>query len=527
MKQIGPAVSAEETVAPWPFVDRRVNDRRWSGDEVPADSPDMNVSVFDLAAQRVALRQRAHPATNWHRSYRKAVLGIDVVMVVIASLVAHVAGPLVTNGGFRPSLLAALVAPSVWVVCMSAACGYDSEVLDHPVTELKAELRALATAMLVAAAVGYLLRAEVARNYLVATVLLVAILIPIGRFAGRRVVVLLRARGKCLQRVLFIGHERSVHVIIRQAAQQRGQGLDIVGACVPSGRSDLIQAAGVPVLGDLSQALEVALREAVEVVVIAPCVEMSEGGLRRLGWALEESGIELMVSPGILDVSSPRLRVSSVCGMPTVRVTHPTFRGPRVVVKAVLDRALAGVLLLMFAPLLLALAVLIPLDSTGSPVFRQTRVGRGGSLFTVYKLRTMHMGAEARQAELLARNVNGDGLLFKVRDDPRVTRVGRWLRRTSLDELPQLVNVLLGQMSLVGPRPPLPTEVARYGQDLSRRLLVKPGVTGLWQVSGRSDLTWEESMRLDLRYVENWSLALDTLILWRTMSTVVRGAGAY
>jgi len=176
--------------------------------------------------------------------------------------------------------LAALVAPSVWVVCMAAACGYDSEVLDHPVTELKAELRALATAMLVAAAVGYLLRAEVARNYLVATVLLVAILIPIGRFAGRRVVVLLRARGKCLQRVLFIGHERSVHVIIRQAAQQRGQGLDIVGACVPSGRSDLIQAAGVPVLGDLSQALEVALREALAPLVDHPHVaEVRQTGM--------------------------------------------------------------------------------------------------------------------------------------------------------------------------------------------------------------------------------------------------------
>jgi len=305
------------------------------------------------------------------------------------------------------------------------------------------------------------------------------------------------------------------------------RGLDIVGVCVPGGRSKLLQDAGVPVLGDLTRTLEVALREAVDVVVVAPCVELSEGALRRLGWALEESGVELMVSPGLLDVSSPRLRVSSVCGLPTVHVAAPSFRGARVVVKGILDRVLAAALLMLSAPLLLVLATTISLDSPGSPLFRQTRVGRGGSLFTIYKLRTIHVGAESRLVELLDDNNCDDGLLFKLHDDPRITRLGRWLRRTSLDELPQLVNVVLGDMSLVGPRPPLPTEVARYGRDLSRRLLVKPGITGLWQIEGRSRTTFDEMVRMDLRYIREQCLWLDVKILFKTPLAVLKGDGAY
>jgi len=521
------ASTEETTVAPWPFVDRRVSDRRWSGRVPEAGSPANSDSIFDFAANRLALRQRPRRAIGWQRRYRQAVLGVDVVAVSLASFAAHWFGPLAPGDGLRPDLLGALVAPLVWVLCMGAAGGYRGRVLNHPASEVKAGVKSAGTALLVVCAVAYLLRADLARGYLVAAVTLSAVLVADGRFVCRRFVTSLRARGKCLHRVLFIGHERSVHVVVRHSMSEPNRGLDIVGVCVPGGRSKLLQDAGVPVLGDLTRTLEVALREAVDVVVVAPCVELSEGALRRLGWALEESGVELMVSPGLLDVSSPRLRVSSVCGLPTVHVAAPSFRGARVVVKGVLDRVLAATLLMVSAPLLLVLAITISLDSPGPPLFRQTRVGRGGSLFTIYKLRTMHVGAESRLVELLDDNNCDDGLLFKLHDDPRITRLGRWLRRTSLDELPQLVNVVLGDMSLVGPRPPLPTEVARYGRDLSRRLLVKPGITGLWQVSGRSDLSWDESMRLDLRYVENWSLALDARILWRTFSSVVRGAGAY
>jgi exopolysaccharide biosynthesis polyprenyl glycosylphosphotransferase len=195
--------------------------------------------------------------------------------------------------------------------------------------------------------------------------------------------------------------------------------------------------------------------------------------------------------------------------------------------KTAFDRITASVALLLLSPVLLGVALLVRKDSAGPAFFRQTRVGKDGKSFTMIKFRSMYTDAEARLAELQQQNQNADGLLFKMRDDPRVTRIGRVLRRYSLDELPQLVNVLNGSMSLVGPRPPLPREVANYGDAVRRRLLVKPGLTGLWQVSGRSDLSWEDSVRLDLRYVENWSLTMDLQVLWKTCRAVLGGSGAY
>jgi exopolysaccharide biosynthesis polyprenyl glycosylphosphotransferase len=237
--------------------------------------------------------------------------------------------------------------------------------------------------------------------------------------------------------------------------------------------------------------------------------------------------VELLVAPGLTEVAGPRLHMRPFIGLPLVHVEEPEFRGPKRLVKEVLDRLGAAALVLLVLPVLLAIAVAVRVDTPGPVFFRQQRIGKTGRPFTMLKFRSMVVDAEARRAELAARNQNADGLLFKVADDPRVTRVGRLLRRLSLDELPQLLNVLGGSMSLVGPRPPLPSEVARYDDDVRRRLLVKPGLTGLWQISGRSDLTWEEAVRLDLRYVENWSLALDLSILWRTFSAVLHADGAY
>jgi lipopolysaccharide/colanic/teichoic acid biosynthesis glycosyltransferase len=204
----------------------------------------------------------------------------------------------------------------------------------------------------------------------------------------------------------------------------------------------------------------------------------------------------------------------------------PTFTGGRRAIKGVVDRMGAAILLLLFAPLMMFVGLLVLVDSRGGAFYRQRRVGKGGREFTILKFRTMVAGAHGARDELADRN-EGAGLLFKLRRDPRVTRVGTVLRRYSIDELPQLFNVLTGSMSLVGPRPPLPEESAAYGPDIRRRLLVKPGLTGLWQISGRSDLSWEEAVRLDLRYVEDWSLALDTVILWKTLRAVLYGQGAY
>ncbi|HEY4629941.1 MAG TPA: sugar transferase, partial [Blastococcus sp.] len=243
-------------------------------------------------------------------------------------------------------------------------------------------------------------------------------------------------------------------------------------------------------------------------------------------WQLEGSGIELLVSPGLIEVAGPRLHIRPFVGLPLLSIEEPVFTGWRRVLKGALDRTGAALAIVLVAPILVAIAVAVRLSSHGPVLYRQERVGTYGRRFTMYKFRSMVDGADGKLADLLARN-EGHGLLFKMQRDPRVTPVGRVLRRLSLDELPQLFNVLGGTMSLVGPRPPLPREVERYDTSIRRRLLVKPGLTGLWQISGRSDLSWEESVRLDLRYVENWSLTLDLLILWKTASAVLRSRGAY
>jgi len=244
-------------------------------------------------------------------------------------------------------------------------------------------------------------------------------------------------------------------------------------------------------------------------------------------WTLEGSDVDVLVSSALTDVTGPRISIRPVAGLPLLHIEEPELSGTRRVMKGVFDRVVAGLIILFALPVLVGLGIAVRLTSRGPALFRQTRVGRDGSHFTMFKFRSMYVDAEERKKELESRNERAEGLLFKMRDDPRVTRVGKFLRKWSLDELPQLINVLNGSMSLVGPRPPLPSEVARYEDDVHRRLMVKPGLTGLWQISGRSDLEWDESVRLDLRYVENWSLAMDFVILWRTVFAVLRREGAY
>jgi exopolysaccharide biosynthesis polyprenyl glycosylphosphotransferase len=263
-----------------------------------------------------------------------------------------------------------------------------------------------------------------------------------------------------------------------------------------------------------------------DTVAILACPEMNGTRLRELAWELEKTGTQMYVASALLDVAGPRTTIRPVAGLPLLHVDHAELAGSKQVIKAVFDRVSAALALMLLAPLFVVIALAVRMTDHGPVFFRQIRIGKNGAPFTVWKFRTMVIGAESRKAELLALN-EGNGALFKLRRDPRITRAGAWLRRRSLDELPQLFNVLLGNMSLVGPRPALPVEVAEYRDHMRRRLVVKPGITGLWQVNGRSDLSWDEAERLDLRYVENWSLALDLQILWKTLSAVIHGSGAY
>jgi exopolysaccharide biosynthesis polyprenyl glycosylphosphotransferase len=330
------------------------------------------------------------------------------------------------------------------------------------------------------------------------------------------------------QRTMIVGPASAVVGLLGQLKRDRTHGLRVTGACITDlDEARLVTTFAVPVFGDMSDVAGTARSVGCSAVVVALPVDIDGFALRRLAWELSDAGIELLVAPALEDVVPGRVQVMPAGGNPLLHVRKPVLSGPQRVVKNALDRLAALFLLFMLSPVMVALAVMVRVDSPGPAFFKQRRVGIGGREFTCWKFRSMYTDAEARLAELAHLNERSDGLLFKMRRDPRVTKVGSFLRRSSLDELPQLFNVLSGAMSMVGPRPPLPTEVIAYDDDVRRRLLVKPGMTGLWQVSGRSELSWAESVRLDLHYVDNWSPALDVRILARTVTAVIRGTGAY
>jgi exopolysaccharide biosynthesis polyprenyl glycosylphosphotransferase len=348
----------------------------------------------------------------------------------------------------------------------------------------------------------------------------------VERYAARRALHRQRLQGRCVKRVVVVGRGGAVLELVDRLRRTSHAGLDVVAVCVtPDDRSRVARAVDLPVAG-LDDVLEIVNRMGADTIAVTSASETAAQYLRSLSWQLEGSGVELLVAPGLVEVAGPRLHIRPFDGLPLLSVEQPRFEGWRRVVKGAMDRSVALAALIVLFPVFAGLALAVRVSSPGPVFYRQQRVGLNGGHFTMLKFRSMVTGADQQVAGLSDGN-DADGLLFKIRHDPRVTPVGRWLRRLSLDELPQLVNVLNGSMSLVGPRPPLPTEVARYDTSVSRRLLVKPGLTGLWQISGRSDLPWEEAVRLDLRYVENWSLALDVQILWKTARAVITASGAY
>jgi exopolysaccharide biosynthesis polyprenyl glycosylphosphotransferase len=470
-------------------------------------------------------RRSVEASTAWVSSYLRATVAADALCAAAAAGLALVVR--FEQQRHMPILYIALSAamPVLWVISVAIARGYDARFIGTGSDEFRKVLNAGVSLTAAVAIVSYVTKSDIARGYVVIALPCATVADLLLRYALRKRLHRRRYLGQCMRRAIAVGHAAAVAELILHLRRETYHGLAIVGACL-SERPVMTEIAGVPVCGGLGHVPDAVASLQADTVAVVACREMNGVRLRELAWELEATDTDLCVAPALMDVAGPRTTIRPVAGLPLLQVDHPELAGIRQVIKAAFDRLIGLALVIALAPLLAGIAVAIRLVDGGPALFRQTRVGKDGRPFTLCKFRTMVTDAEGMKASLSVHN-NGQGLLFKLRQDPRITRTGKWLRRWSLDELPQLFNVLAGQMSLVGPRPALPDEAARYGYYVRRRLAVKPGLTGLWQIKGRSDLSWEEAVRLDLRYVENWSLVLDLQILWKTWSAVLRGSGAY
>lgn len=478
-----------------------------------------NGNATGVFMPRMARRQ----PTAWTITYLRIAATLDACCAVVAVLLA-----VQLRFDNRPSPLYAALSialPALWLAALALAGGYDARFVGVGSDEFRKVVNAGVSLTAVIAFFSYAANLDLSRGYIVIALPSLILFDLLVRYGIRKRLHKLRSRGACLRRVIAVGHESGVADLIGELRRENYHGLSVVGACLalPSANSEV---AKVPLYGGLDDVLEAVVDSRADTVAVLACPEIDGVRLRQLAWQLEKTDTDLCVAPALLDVAGPRMTIRPAAGLTLVHVDHPELTGIRLILKGLFDRAAAAAAILLLAPIFLCLAVAIRRFDNGPALFKQDRVGKDGRIFKLYKFRTMTVDADRRKKELLASN-DFDGVLFKLRKDPRVTPVGAWLRRWSLDELPQLFNVVLGNMSLVGPRPPLPDEAARYADHVRRRLVVKPGITGLWQVSGRSDLSWEESVRLDLRYVENWSFVLDLQILWKTLWAVFCGSGAY
>ena len=489
-----------------------------------------NRTEVDLSSDRLDDLEIARGGTSarraWQLTFTWMVAASDTAIVVGTTVVAILAG-LTGNPLFDwPRIVSGVLSGSAIIAWLTLTRAWNSRILGTGVEEFKRLGQAFVRSSVTLGLSGLALMVDSVRPWVFVFIPLCGVFCVAGRLALRRWLHFQRASGMCMLSVLVVGDEDAVVDIVRRTRRDLGYGWRVDGACTPRGRADDGQAiAAVPIHGDLDAVGEVARTGGFDVVAVSRANGWGPARLQRLAWQLEDTDADLAVDPGVMEIAGPRMNIAPVDGMPLLRLSKPRFTGASRLLKTTLDRLGAALLLLVLLPLFISISVAVYACDGGPVFFVQRRVGARGRPFRMIKFRSMGVDAEARRAQLVQLN-EGAGPLFKMRSDPRVTRVGAVLRRYSLDEFPQLLNVLTGSMSLVGPRPPLPDEVATYAADAQRRLLVRPGMTGLWQVNGRSDLSWDETVRLDLRYVENWSLALDAQILWQTVGAIVKSRGA-
>jgi exopolysaccharide biosynthesis polyprenyl glycosylphosphotransferase len=476
----------------------------------------------------------ANPGPAWARRYRRRLLATDVLIIAVAVAVAFATrfwwtdprGELTSMASDYLVMTGAIIA--LWIAALGAGHTRDARVVGMGIAEYRRIVNASVVSFGLLAIVLLVLEVDIARGYFIVALPLGLGGLLVGRLLWRKWLVRRRREGDYTSRVLVVGDGPDVEYVIRQVKRQGVSPYAVVGAAVSGCPTGAIRVGDteVPIVSGLDAVAEAAAVMDVDAVIVAGQPQGGGDFIRDLGWNLERTSAELVVASRLTNVAGPRIHFRPVEGLPLMHVELPQYEGGKHVLKRALDIAAACVALVVLMPLMMLVALLVRLDSPGPVLFRQERVGRGARPFSMLKFRSMVEGAEDDLAGLLDGD-EGAGVLFKMRDDPRITPIGAVLRKYSLDELPQLWNILRGEMSLVGPRPPLAREVAGYEDHVHRRLYIKPGLTGMWQVNGRSDLDWDESVRLDLYYVENWSLTGDLVILWRTVKVLLRPVGAY
>ena len=473
---------------------------------------------------------------TWQPKIVAALNIADLLAIATTIMIAHVisfgwrdANVLGRSQATLDYSVTGLIIGILWFACLQISNSRNIRYLGQGNDEYRLVIKATTYFFCAVAIFSYISTIDFARGYILVACPVGLLLLLLERWCLRRYLVHMRGKGRALTRVMVISDDISGAHLYDTLYSARQSGLNPVAFYLPGLPSGTaIKNYDVPVLGysvDSQQILETCKENNIHAVAVSSGHRLTPKELRMLGWDLAAGHIKLIMAPAMTDIAGPRIRTQPLNGVPLIHVSTPRMEGFAAVIKRAIDIVASFLGLVFFSPLLLAVTLIVKLD--GGPIFfLQKRVGYRGRPFHMVKFRSMVTNAEELKKELMAQN-EGNGILFKMADDPRITKIGKFIRKYSIDELPQLWNVFIGDMSLVGPRPPLESEVAQYEEEAYRRLLVKPGITGLWQVSGRSDLSWEESIRLDLYYVENWSVIGDMVILFRTVRAVFAQEGAY
>jgi len=463
---------------------------------------------------------------GWRRGYDLALIATDAAAITVALLLAQ------TTKDHQDQVAYSVWGVGigiVWLAMLAAIRSREVRILGAGTTEYQRVAKATGIAFGVFAVIMVLLKLPVGRTYLLTALPVGLLLLLAERYFWRSWLIARRREGLCLIGAVVVGNHQDATRVTNELIQHHHAGYRPVGVAYTDGTGGAGFAAAdgrsAP-LGDYGTLADTVRATHTRAVIVAGELPGGKEAIQDLGWRLENSKTEMILTTTLTDVAGPRIHMRPVDGLPMLHVDLPQYAGLNHTIKRGVDLVLAGIAVVLLSPALAAVALAVYLEDRGPVLFRQERIGMAGERFTMFKFRSMVVDAEARLA-LLTKQNQGAGVLFKMKDDPRVTRVGAFIRRYSLDELPQLLNVLNGTMSLIGPRPPLAREVAAYEGRVNRRLLIKPGITGLWQVSGRSNLSWEESVKLDLYYVENWSITTDFTILLKTVRAVLGRDGAY